>query len=783
MKKRRTTSIRAGMIFPPMVLFLFFIAAFASLFYFLYTESSSFEHERAQRDLRILTSAIQTTLLADEKFFLANLPRASNGGMNLHHECQQYTATHPEIASVGLRRNNVLQWNFIADSSADIFLWETVPTNPPKYDADSSTTVLYSKPFQLNNDYYFEARFSSPENETPSATFSVFYSAEKLLRDVLHRHPMENYEITLFSGTGKGIASTGYSNAESPLRLQSAVPGYHTILSVEIANPNYSFWTAEMIVGAVMCGLLSLAVFMITFVLLRANVKLKSAESSLRSSEERFRTIFENSADAMRLMDRYGRIVMVNSAYCDLVKTSREELLREYSAGDTNLEERYSANSAFRGQFDAGTLKMPSSQVIKRHEEEDVPVEASHSFIDVGKGEKLLLSIFRDVSERKKFEKDSQQVQKMDALGEFAVGIGNNLKNIVGIVMNSAEMVNKEAGGNSQLRLYADMITRESKRASELADDLLVFARSKTAELKPILLEKVIHQAGKILEHSLPPSIAVSISLNDNHAIVNGDIHQLHQAIVNLAITAQQRLPGSGTIRIETVVADPKLIKGRSPFSKGKEFVAVMVSDNGRELDEYSKRRIFEPFFNAHPTDQSAGLRLSVTYGIVQQHGGFVDVRSEHGKGTTISLFFPVVSYEESKGTRESTKPPQGGGECLLIVDDEESFRQIYESGLTSLGYTVYAAQDGEEALAVYQQHQSEIDLVVSDLMMPKMNGEELFQKLFAHNPSVKGILVTGAIDLKAKTEFLTMGIRDIITKPFLFDELLTVVRKVLDGQ
>jgi CheY-like chemotaxis protein len=200
-------------------------------------------------------------------------------------------------------------------------------------------------------------------------------------------------------------------------------------------------------------------------------------------------------------------------------------------------------------------------------------------------------------------------------------------------------------------------------------------------------------------------------------------------------------------------------------------------------LDEYSKRRIFEPFFNAHATDQSAGLRLSVTYGIVQQHGGFVDVRSEHGKGTTISLFFPVVSYEKSKETRESTKPPQGGGECLLVVDDEESFRQIYESGLTSLGYTVYAAQDGEEALAVYQQHQSEIDLVVSDLMMPKMNGEELFQKLFAHNPSVKGILVTGAIDLKAKTEFLTMGIRDIITKPFLFDELLAVVRKVLDGQ
>ena len=493
----------AGMIFSPLLLFLFFVVAFSSLFYVLYDDSSSFERERAQRDLRILSSALQTTLLADEEFFLANIPRAA-GGVSVQRECQQYIATHPEIASAGLKRNGVLQWNSVADSSADILLRESASTDTPMYRTDGSATVPYSKPFQLNNDYYFETSFSSVESVTPSVTIVVFYSAEKLLRDVLRRHPMENYEITLFSGKGQGIASTGYPNADSPLRLQGAVPGYNTIFSVEIADPNYAFWTAEMIIGAVMCGLLSLAVFMITFILLRANVKLKSAESSLRGSEERFRPVFENSSDGIRLMDRYGRIVMVNSAYCDLVKTSREELLREYTAGDANLEERYSANSAFRSQFDAGTLKVPASQVIKRYGSEDVPVEASHSFIDVGKGEKLLLSIFRDVSERKKFEMDSQQVQKMDALGEFAVGIGNNLKNIVGIVMNFAEIINKEAGGNSQCMLYADMIIRESKRASELADDLLVFARSKTAEQKPVLFEKVIHRRKKFLNTRSP---------------------------------------------------------------------------------------------------------------------------------------------------------------------------------------------------------------------------------------------------------------------------------------
>ena len=783
MAKRRTSSMGQGMIFSPLVLFLFFVAAFASLFYFLYDESSSFEHERAQRDLRILSSALQSTLLADEKFFLVNMQHPADGGPIQPQQCQSYTAAHPEIVLIELKRNSVSQWDFIADSSAGSALQETGPTDVPMYYTDSSKTVPYSMPFQLNNDFYFEARFSLVRTDLPSATFSVFYSVEKLLRSVLHRYPMENYEITLFSGTGKGIASTGYSNAESPLRLHSAVPGYGSILSVEIANPNYSFWTAGMIIGAVLCGLLSTAVFMITFVLLRDNVKLKKAESSLRSSEERFRTIFENSADAIRLTDRYGRIVMVNSAYCDLVKTSREELLREYNTGDKDLEERYSANSAFRSQFDAGTLKMPASQTIKRRGGEDVPVEASHSFINIDRGEKLLMSIFRDVGERKKFEMDSQQVQKMDALGEFAVGIGNNLKNIFGIVMNSAEMMFKEAVGNAQMEQYVGMIIRESKRASELADDLLVFARSKNTEQKPILVEKLIHQVQKILEHSLLPSITVSISMSDNDAVVTGDIHQLHQAIVNLAISAQHRMPDGGIILLKTAIAAPEVVKNRSAFTEGKEFVEITVADNGKELDEYSRRRIFEPFFNARATDHSTGLRLSVAYGIVQQHAGFIDVQSERGKGTTISLLLPVTYHQKSEEAQKTAETIRGGSECILIVDDEESFRQIYEHGLVSFGYKVYTAEDGERAFALYEQHRSEIDLVVSDLTMPKINGEELFKKLLAYDPSMKGILATGAIDLKAKTEFLKIGIRDIIVKPFLLDELMAAVRKVLDGQ
>jgi PAS domain S-box-containing protein len=773
-----------GMYVYSTALFLVFTAAFGFLFYYLEELSFSFEREKVDRDIQILTSAFQTTLLDNERFFLLTEQIPSDGGQSVLRWCQRYLVKHPEIVAVEARTNDaIVAWNIFADSAAENFPRMSGEDSNRISHIDSSIMVLYSKPFRSNKGYYFELRIPVTEKGISSGTISVFYSAEKLLGAVLQRVPMKEYEISLFSGLGQGIASTGFSNAVASLRIQRAVVGYGRLLSVEIANPNYVFWTAEVLFGAALCGVLCLAVFAITLFFRLDITKLRAAESSLRGSEERFRTIFENSVDAMRLMDRYGRIVMANSAYCDLLRASHEELLREYKAGDENLDKRYSANSAFRTQFDAGTLKMPASQLLARRDGEKVPVEISHSFVNVGKNEKLLLSIFRDVSERKKYELESQQIQKMDALGAFAVGIGNNLKNIVGIVMNSAEVINKEAAGNPLLAQYVEMILRESKRASALADDLLVFARSKTGEEKPIPTEKVLRQIQKILEHSLSPSITLTVTANDNSSVVKGDIHQLHQAIVNLALDAQRRMPSGGTISIEAAAADPDFVKRKISFTEGKEFIVINVFDNGGELDEYSRRRIFEPFFNAKTTDQGEGLRLSVVYGIVQNHGGFIDVKSVKGKGTTFSLFLPVLYHEKAKDKEDIVKTPMGGTECVLIVDDEESFRQIYEHGLSFFGYTVHAAQDGDEALALYEKRRSEIDLVVSDLMMPRMNGEELYRRLRAINPSVKMILATGAIDLKAKTEFLEMGVSEIIMKPFLLDELMGAVRKVLDTQ
>ncbi len=782
MKKRRASSSSSRVYFYAAVLFLFFLGAFGALFYSLYDQSETNERSKVEGDAQSLSAEIRLLLLESERMTSGELYGSTTTGSDLRRDYRRYALVHPEVVLVRGTSGDVLEWSVGSDSLSDILSQAGLRDTALVASRHGSSAILYSKTVHVGKDYYFASTSTLPRSDGQALVITILYSAENLLRVILARHPMQGYEISLFSGAGRAIASTGFSNAPAPLRVQRSVEGYERLLSVDVSNPNYSFWTFGMMFAAAVCTILSVVVFVLSLGLQRDVVRLNAAESSLRNSEERFRAIFENSVDAMRLMDRYGRIVMVNSAYCDLVNKSYEELLREYNSGDANLDRRYSANSAFRAQFDAGTLKMPTSQTMKRQNGEEVPVEMSHSFIELAKNEKVILSIFRDVSDRKRYEIEAQQVQKMDALGAFAVGIGNNLKNIVGIVMNSAEVVAKEARGNGVLTQYVEMILRESKRASELADDLLVFARSKASEVKPISVEKIINQVEKILQHSLSSSVRLSVTLNDNRSVVVGDIHQLHQAVVNIVLAAEHRMPKGGDVRIETAIADPAVVQQQFSTAGGKEFLVIRVSDNGQELDEYSRRRIFEPFFSSRASEQGTGLRLSVVYGIVQHHGGFVDVVSERGTGTTFSLFLPVSAHDEMKAVRDAAVTPRGGNECILIADDEESFLQIYEHGLTSLGYRVYTAKDGEEALALFEKHHNEIDLVVTDIMMPKIDGEELFRKLCEIVPSVKVIFATGAIDLKARTVFMSMGVRDIIEKPFLLDELIFSVRKALDA-
>jgi two-component system, cell cycle sensor histidine kinase and response regulator CckA len=790
LKQRNSIAITFEKFFFPTIFFVVFAAAFAVLFYFLWDMSVENERSRVNLNLELIGYQLRTILRENEIYFLIPGEDAEFEGWDRTSAARDFLTKHPEIVAVSERKDVLFHLMDVKDSttierdSTTIeMVWSLIRRDSALARESIGPSTRFSKPVKVKDRFYFAAFIPIRRSGITIRPVILVYSADDILGEVLHRHPVEGCEISLFSFSGERIASTGFPNATAFLRIQKAVPGYEGFLSVDISDPDYMFWDVERITTAIICVGLTILVFVILLELRHHLKKLEKATSDLRSSEERFRTIFEKSTDALRVMDRHGRIVMVNAAYCDLVKSSYEELLRDYNAGDENLELHHGGNSAFRSQFDAGTLKMPASQVITRSDGKDIPVEVSHSFFTIANGKKLLLSTFHDVSERRLHELESQQVQKMDALGDFAVGIGNTLKNIAGIVMNSVEILNKDATSSPILVEYLGVIFRESKRAGELADDLLVFGRSKEGESKPVHVAKLLHQVAKILGSALSPGVSVTVYSGNDEAVIRGDIHQLHQAIVNLAIAAQSRMPEGGRIGIQSSVVPGETVQKKFPSADAVNYAMIGVTDNGKELNEYLARRIIEPFFNSRKTDPAAGLRLSVAYGIVRQHKGFVDVETGKGKGTTISVYLPQESSHSIEGEATTSIVPQTGSECILIVDDEDSYRQIYEHGLSSLGYRIFVTENGEEALAVYTEHRGAIDLVMSDYFMPKMNGEELFHKLRELDPKVKLILATGAIDLKEKSHLLNMGVKDVLKKPFLLEEMLASMRKALDGE
>ena len=788
MKKRSAIALTLKEYFYPTAFALSFAAVFTVLFYFLW--SSSVDYERSSLNLKVdlIRFEVRTILAENERDNLIRWQDKEPESSNRSSVARDFLSRHPEVLAITDRKNIRFYFReakdsatFENDSTTIETVWSLVKKDSVLTLENMTGSARFSKPVKLKNQFYFAALAPVRINDNTRNPIILLYSADNVLREALRRHSVEGCEASLFSSSGERIASTGFPNAAVFLRIQKTVPGYEGIFSADISDPDYMFWDTERILTALVCAGFIIIVFVVFREMLVDVEKLKKAASDLRSSEEQFRTVFEKSADALRVMDRYGRIVMANSAYCDLVGRSYEELLREYNEGDDNLEGRNGGTSAFRGQFDARTLKMATSQVIKRSDGKEIPVEIRHSFFTVANGRKLLLSIFHDVTERRQHELESQQVQKMDALGEFAVGIGNTLKNIAGIVMNSAEILNKEATTSPTLVEYMNIIFRESKRAAELADDLLVFARSKESDAGPIHVQKLLHQAAKILESALSPGISLAVSPEKSEAVIRGDVHQMHQVIVNLALAAQSRMPEGGRIGIQSSIVPGERVKQKFPSAHADSFVLISVTDNGKELEEYAARRIFEPFFDSKVTDPNAGLRMSVAYSIVHSHKGFIEVESGKGAGTNVSLYLPL---EISHATVDKAAPPnvlQRGSECILVVDDEDSYRQIYQQGLSSLGYRIFSAGDGEEAVAAYVEHRGKIDLVVSDFKMPKMNGEELFHKLREIDPAAKFILATGAIDLKEKSHLMKIGVEEVLEKPFLLDEMLASVRKALD--
>ena len=605
----------------------------------------------------------------------------------------------------------------------------------------------------------------------------VALSYQELLNQVLGEGKYPGSTTRLLDLKGTLLAASGLQGEPVPNRSESRIAIGNLQLILESGDAEGTFWTTGTLLLLAVMALALVAVAVYLFSLLRTVQSFRVKEQSPLIGEEFFRTFWDISTDGMKLTDRTGSVVLVNAAYCVMFETSPRKVMSESSKNAGTPDDV----TSFTKQFDAGTLKVANSQVIKRFHGDEIPVEIMNSYVMTSSGEKLLLSIYRSVADRSKMEEQLQEVQRMDALGALAEEIGNNFRNILGIILNASEMLRKHVERTADTDRYFDMISAASKRGGDVAADLLVYGRADEEAKIPVMVSQSIHRARIIMQRILPDTMTVSIDLHDNNAAILGNHHHLTQALVNLCLAAQIRMRDKGTITIRTHILDASTARARFHSAVERDYVVIDVSDFGEPVDELELRRSFEPHFSLQRGVRGVGLRLSVVYRIVTNHKGYLNVSSSRDQGVTFSLVLPVDHFElEAPAEATSSNILDGQNRLILFVDDEEGFRNLVAAELRSRGFRAITAADGQEALAIYKNRSEEIALVVSDLSMPNLDGEALFEKLVEYNPSAKVIFTTGNIDHRLRTDLLHRGVQDIVEKPFSFNELASVMKKVL---
>ena len=512
-----------------------------------------------------------------------------------------------------------------------------------------------------------------------------------------------------------------------------------------------------------------------------------------KSEEERFRAVWEHSADGMRVTDKDGNIVMVNEAYCTLVDKPKEELIGKPFNVIYNTDQTAALQGIddYQKRFSENSILPRSDAQIFLWDGRKLNVEMTTSFITVGINEKMLLSIFRDITERKRLEDQLLHAQKMDSIGVLAGGIAHDFNNVLAMILGSAELVKHKAKNYPDILKFAQMIAGAAERGSGIAKQLLMFARTEKGVMKPISLSTITLDACRLLEHSIPKTVSIQTDFLTNNDVIMGDEDQLHQVIINLAVNARDAIEQTkmnGTLSFTLGNIHGTELSRKFPMAEDKLYVSLTVSDTGCGMNPVTVKRMYEPFFSTKERGKGTGLGLAIVHGIVKTHFGMIDVQSEIGKGTSFTMYFPATHVIEELQPAVLPIKPEAvsfGNKTtkkVMIVDDEKELGAMLKEILETEGYSTLTALDGLQALALYEREKDQIGIIISDLGMPNMDGRELLKELLLRKTEAKFIFITGYLDKDSKKELFALGARDVLLKPFSSEDVLDTVNRLAES-
>jgi two-component system, cell cycle sensor histidine kinase and response regulator CckA len=506
----------------------------------------------------------------------------------------------------------------------------------------------------------------------------------------------------------------------------------------------------------------------------------KFAEKMLIESEKKYRILFEESKDALLVSDPFGKLLDANQAAIELFGYTREELFSldpvslYYNADDRKRMLHKLISCGFVNDYEVE---------MKRKDDEKIIVHLTISALRDEQGNVFgHRGIARDVTERRKLEQLLLQAQKMESIGLLAGGVAHDFNNLLTAISGYGQILEDHISEDDELlRESIEQVLKAARRASELTRSLLTFSRKQVINPKPVLVDTIISNTGKLMQRIIGEDIEFTTALSDKKLVVMADSGQIEQVLMNLATNARDAMPSGGRLSISTKQA---LIRegteAQYGLLKSGKYAMICVADTGPGIAKKSLDKLFEPFYTTKEVGKGTGLGLSIVYGIIKQHDGSVLVSSKPGKGTTFTLYLPLIEGCVLKEDANLAAPLVGGLETLLVAEDEEVVRAFLKRILEKAGYRVIVAGDGEEAVAQFREH-GDISLVLSDVVMPKKNGKEILAEIRKIKPGIKMIFISGyTADIIHQKGEMDEGV-EFIPKPFTKHNLLQKIRAVLD--
>ncbi|MBH8566439.1 response regulator [Nostoc sp. CENA67] len=506
---------------------------------------------------------------------------------------------------------------------------------------------------------------------------------------------------------------------------------------------------------------------------IRYAIERKQTEQKIREQA----ALLDVATDAIFVRDFDDQILFWNKAAERLYGCKQEE------ASGKKTQELWQENNLSHLQEALQILMKNGSWQGELHQKtksgKEIIVESRWTLVqEFGNKPQCILVVNTDITQKKQLEAQFLRAQRLESIGTLASGIAHDLNNVLAPILMTAQLLETQIPDERSRRLLPMLITN-AKRGANLVKQVLSFTRGVEGERTLLQLKHLIIEIQQIIKETFPKSIEVSSKISSNLGTVFGDATQLHQVLMNLCVNARDAMPNGGKLKIsaENLLIDKNYAKMNLDAQVGP-YVVINVSDTGIGIRPEILDRIFEPFFTTKELGKGTGLGLSTVLGIVKSHGGFINVYSEEGRGSEFKIYLPA---QEATETIEETEQelPQGNGELILVVDDEAAILDITKTSLENHNYKAITASDGIEAIALYAEHRDEISLVLTDMVMPSMDGITTIRTLRKINPDVKIIAVSGLATNDKVNAAYDVGIKAFLSKPYTTNQLLQTINTV----